>query len=82
MIGGALPFLFSSLTIRAVSRAASLIVNEVRRQLRIPGVMEGTVTPDYANAVAICTTAAQRELVTLGMIAVVVPDHRRFLAEH
>jgi K(+)-stimulated pyrophosphate-energized sodium pump len=73
LIGGALPFLFSSLTIRAVSRAASLIVNEVRRQLRIPGLMEGTVTPDYARAVAICTTAAQRELITLGVIAVVVP---------
>jgi K(+)-stimulated pyrophosphate-energized sodium pump len=56
-----------------VSRAASLIVNEVRRQLRIPGLMEGTVTPDYARAVAICTTAAQRELITLGVIAVVVP---------
>jgi K(+)-stimulated pyrophosphate-energized sodium pump len=73
LIGGALPFLFSSLTIRAVSRAASLIVNEVRRQLRIPGVMDGTVTPDYARAVAICTAAAQRELITLGVIAVVVP---------
>jgi K(+)-stimulated pyrophosphate-energized sodium pump len=73
LIGGALPFLFSSLTIRSVSRAASLIVNEVRRQLRLPGIMEGTATPDYANAVAICTTAAQRELVTLGVISVVVP---------
>jgi K(+)-stimulated pyrophosphate-energized sodium pump len=73
LIGGALPFLFSSLTIRSVSRAASLIVNEVRRQLRLPGIMEGTVTPDYARAVAICTTAAQRELITLGIIAVVVP---------
>jgi K(+)-stimulated pyrophosphate-energized sodium pump len=73
LIGGALPFLFSSLTIRAVSRAASLIVNEVRRQLRVPGVMEGTTVPDYARAVGICTTAAQRELITLGVIAVVVP---------
>jgi len=73
MIGGALPFLFSSLTIRSVSRAAALIVNEVRRQLRIPGLMEGNVTPDYARAVAICTTAAQRELITLGLISVAVP---------
>ena len=73
LIGGSLPFLFSSLTIRSVSRAASLIVNEVRRQLRIPGVMEGTTTPDYAQAVGICTTAAQRELITLGVISVVVP---------
>jgi K(+)-stimulated pyrophosphate-energized sodium pump len=73
LIGGALPFLFSALTIRAVSRAASQIVNEVRRQLRIPGVMERTVQPDYANAVAISTTAAQRELVSLGVIAVLSP---------
>ncbi len=73
LVGGALPFLFSALTIRAVSRAASLIVNEVRRQLRIPGLMEGRVQPDYAKAVAISTTAAQRELVTLGVIAVLSP---------
>ena len=81
LIGGALPFLFSSLTIRAVSRAASLIVNEVRRQLRIPGLMEGQVTPDYARAVAICTTAAQRELITLGLISVVVPIVVGFLLD-
>ncbi|GAC1359367.1 MAG: sodium-translocating pyrophosphatase [Herpetosiphon sp.] len=73
LIGGALPFLFSALTIRAVSRAASQIVNEVRRQLRIPGVMEGKVVPDYARAVSISTTAAQRELITLGIISVLVP---------
>jgi K(+)-stimulated pyrophosphate-energized sodium pump len=73
LIGGALPFLFSALTIRAVSRAASLIVNEVRRQLRIPGLMEGRVMPDYARAVAISTTAAQRELLSLGVIAVLSP---------
>jgi len=73
LVGGALPFLFSALTIRAVSRAASLIVNEVRRQLRIPGVMERTVQPDYARAVAISTTAAQRELLSLGIISVLSP---------
>ena len=81
LIGGALPFLFSSLTIRSVSRAAALIVNEVRRQLRIPGLMEGKVTPDYARAVAICTTAAQRELITLGVIAVLVPIVVGFLLD-
>ncbi|KAB8141510.1 sodium-translocating pyrophosphatase [Chloroflexia bacterium SDU3-3] len=73
LIGGAVPFLFSSLTIRAVARAAGQIVNEVRRQFRIPGVMEGNVLPDYARAVAISTTAAQKELISLGLIAVLVP---------
>src|SRR5262245_8809615 len=53
LIGGAVPFLFSSLTIRAVARAASQIVNEVRRQFKIPGLMEGKVLPDYARAVSI-----------------------------
>jgi len=73
LIGGAVPFLFSSLTIRAVARAAAQIVNEVRRQFKIPGIMEGTRTPDYAQAVSISTTAAQKELVSLGLIAVLVP---------
>ncbi len=73
LIGGALPFLFSGLTIRAVGRAAAQIVNEVRRQLRLPGIMDRSVTPDYARAVDISTVAAQRELVTLGVIAVCTP---------
>ncbi|MDW8403968.1 sodium-translocating pyrophosphatase [Chloroflexus sp.] len=73
LIGGAVPFLFSALTIRAVSRAAAQIVNEVRRQFRIPGLMEGKVLPDYARAVQISTTAAQKELISLGLIAVMVP---------
>jgi K(+)-stimulated pyrophosphate-energized sodium pump len=73
LIGGAVPFLFSALTIRAVSRAAAQIVIEVRRQFKIPGIMEGTKLPDYARAVSISTTAAQKELVSLGLIAVMVP---------
>ncbi len=73
LIGGAVPFLFSSLTIRAVARAAGEIVNEVRQQFRTPGVMEGTVLPDYARAVSISTAAAQKELVNLGIIAVITP---------
>ncbi len=73
LIGGALPLLFSSLTIRSVGRAAGLIVEEVRRQFRIPGVLEGRVQPDYERAVLICTRAAQRELVGLGTLAVLSP---------
>ena len=73
LIGGAVPFLFSSLTIRAVARAASQIVAEVRRQFKIPGLMEGKVKPDYARAVEISTRAAQKELLSLGLIAVLVP---------
>jgi K(+)-stimulated pyrophosphate-energized sodium pump len=73
LIGGALPWLFSSLSIRAVTRAAGLIVEEVRRQFHIPGVMEGKVQPDYAQAVGISTTAAQKELIPLATIAVLLP---------
>jgi K(+)-stimulated pyrophosphate-energized sodium pump len=68
-----MPWLFSSLSIRAVSRAAKLIVEEVRRQFRIPGVMEGKVVPDYRTVVTISTAAAQKELVPLAVIAMTVP---------
>jgi len=73
LLGGALPWLFSSLCIRAVSRAASQIVEEVRRQFKIPGIMEGTVQPDYARVVGISTASAQKELVPLAAIAVLMP---------
>ena len=73
LLGGALPWLFSSLSIKAVSRAAGLIVHEVRRQFRIPGIMEGTVKPDYARVVGISTQAAQKELIPLAVISVVLP---------
>jgi K(+)-stimulated pyrophosphate-energized sodium pump len=73
LLGGALPWLFSSLSIRAVSRAAGMIVQEVRRQFRIPGIMEGTVQPDYARVVGISTASAQKELVPLATISVVTP---------
>jgi len=73
LLGGALPWLFSSLSLRAVTRAAGLIVEEVRRQFRIPGLMEGKVKPDYARVVGISTAAAQKELVPLALISVVMP---------
>ncbi|MCJ7564013.1 MAG: sodium-translocating pyrophosphatase [Candidatus Aminicenantes bacterium] len=73
LLGGALPWLFSALSIKAVSRAASLIVEEVRRQFRIPGLMEGKVKPDYARAVGISTAAAQKELIPLAVISVLMP---------
>ncbi len=73
LLGGALPWLFSSLAIKAVSRAAGQMVAEVRRQFRIPGILEGTVKPDYARAVTISTVAAQRDLINLATIAVVTP---------
>ncbi|NCP15605.1 sodium-translocating pyrophosphatase [bacterium] len=73
LLGGALPWLFSSLSIRAVSRAASQIVEEVRRQFKIPGIMEGTVQPDYARVVGISTASAQKELVPLAAISVLMP---------
>jgi K(+)-stimulated pyrophosphate-energized sodium pump len=73
-IGGLLPFYFSSFLIGAVQKAAFKMVNEVRRQFReIPGIMEGTAKPDYAKCVDISTTAAIRELVKPGALAVVTP---------
>jgi len=73
LLGGALPWLFSSLSIRAVSRAAKMIVEEVRRQFKVPGVMEGTTPPDYRTVVGISTAAAQKELVPLALIAMTAP---------
>jgi K(+)-stimulated pyrophosphate-energized sodium pump len=74
LIGAAVPVLFSSFAIRAVSRAATLLVNEVRRQFReIPGLMEGKNKPEYARCVGIATTAAQKELLGPGILAIFTP---------
>jgi len=73
LIGAAIPWLFSSLIINAVTRAASLIVTEVRRQFHIPGLMEGKVKPEYDKAVGICTSAAQKELIPLALISILTP---------
>ncbi|TAK10972.1 MAG: sodium-translocating pyrophosphatase [Anaerolineae bacterium] len=72
LIGGALPWLFSSFAVQAVSRASALIVQEARRQFRL-GVLEGKVPPDYKQAVGIATTAAQKELVPLALLGVLTP---------
>jgi K(+)-stimulated pyrophosphate-energized sodium pump len=73
LLGGALPFLFSAFSLRAVARGANLVVDEVRRQFKIPGVLEGTKTPDYGKVVGITTAAAQKELISLVALSVGVP---------
>jgi K(+)-stimulated pyrophosphate-energized sodium pump len=72
LIGGAVPWLFSSFAIQAVSRAASLIILEARRQFKL-GVLEGKVEPDYNQAVALSTEAAQKELIPLALLGVLTP---------
>ncbi|MEM3404077.1 MAG: sodium-translocating pyrophosphatase [Nitrososphaeria archaeon] len=73
LVGGALPFLFSSISIRAVGRTASKVIEEVREQFKTPGVMEGTRKPDYAKVVSMVTAAAQREMVGLALLGVLTP---------
>jgi K(+)-stimulated pyrophosphate-energized sodium pump len=73
LIGGAVPFLFSSMTIRAVGRAAYLIVKECRIQFRDKEIWAGTKRPDYHRVVDICTAEAQKELVGPGLLALMVP---------
>ncbi len=74
LIGGMLPFVFSAMTMDSVSKAAYSMIEEVRRQFReIPGVMEGTAKPDYKTCVAISTTAALKEMLVPGIMAVVAP---------
>jgi K(+)-stimulated pyrophosphate-energized sodium pump len=74
LIGGAVPFLFASLTIKAVGRAAGTVVLEVRDQFaKNPGIMDFTVKPDYARVVDICTKTSLRELAGPGILAIVTP---------
>ena len=73
-IGGLMPFLFSSLTISSVGKAAMRMVQEVRRQFKkTPGLLEGKVKPDYARCISISTEAALKQMVLPGVLAVVAP---------
>ncbi len=73
-IGGMLPFVFSALTMQSVGKAAYQMIEEVRRQFKeIKGIMEGEATPDYSRCVDISTSAALKEMVLPGLMAVLVP---------
>ncbi len=74
LVGAMIPFIFSSLAIAAVGRAAMAMVQEVRRQFKeIPGIMEGTATPEYEKCIQISTKASIREMVLPGAIALLAP---------
>jgi len=74
LLGAMLVFLFSALAIRAVGKAAYYVINEVRRQFKEnPGILQGTVKPDYARCVDIVTVGALKEMVLPGMIAIFMP---------
>jgi K(+)-stimulated pyrophosphate-energized sodium pump len=73
-IGAMMAFVFCAMTMKAVGRAAGAMVNEVRRQFReIPGIMEGTGKPDYAECVSISTAGAQREMILPSALAIIIP---------
>ena len=79
-VGGMLPYLFSSMAMKAVGEAAMEMIEEVRRQFReIPGLLEGTAKPDTARCVDISTSAAIRQMVLPGLMAVVTPVAVGFL---
>ena len=73
LLGGAVPFLFSALAIRAVGRTAGVVVQEVRNQFRDGGIMAGTKKPEYGPVIDICTEASLRELATPALLAVLTP---------
>ena len=74
VVGGMLAFLFSSMTIFSVGKAANKMIDEIRRQFReIPGILEGTATPDYSKCVAISTDSALKEMIAPALLAIITP---------
>ena len=74
LIGAMLPFLFSAITMEAVSKAAYKMIEEVRRQFKVdPGILKGTSKPDYKTCVGISTQASLKEMIVPGIVAIVVP---------
>ncbi|MFT3852617.1 MAG: sodium-translocating pyrophosphatase [Ilumatobacteraceae bacterium] len=73
LVGGAVPFLFSALAIRAVGRSAGVVVQEVRNQFADGKIMKGEKEPDYGPVIDICTAASLRELATPALLAVLAP---------
>ncbi len=73
-VGGVLPFVFSAFTMESVSKAAYKMIEEVRRQFKeLPGILEGKNKPDYSSCVSISTTAALKEMILPGLLAVIAP---------
>ncbi|MFP4478808.1 MAG: sodium-translocating pyrophosphatase [Candidatus Izemoplasmatales bacterium] len=74
VVGGMLAFLFSSMTIFSVGKAANKMIDEIRRQFReIPGILEGEATPDYSKCVAISTDSALKEMIAPALLAILTP---------